>query len=335
MTLPLQPRLAGAVALAALLACAHAPGTSPLPAVAWPDGAAAPRARLAAIFPDPSAPPPRRSWVRALVDTLAGVGADDRRRAAALERPFGVAVAGDGSFVVADPDAPAVIRVPAQGAPKRVKCAGRDWSAPMAVAVAPDGALFVTDAGEVVQVGPGGHCSTLGSGRLERPTGVVVDGERLLVVDPPRHEIVVLSRGDAVLARWGTRGEGDGQLHFPTAIARAGDGTILVVDALNFRIARFSAGGEWLGAFGEAGQSGGALARPKAVALDPAGRIYVSDAQRDLVLVFSPAGEFDCALAAGGADPGRLTMPAGLAIAGSRLYVADSLNHRVQVFELL
>lgn len=318
-------------------ACAHAPA-APLPQVQWPEPPDAPRARLAALFPDPAAPLPRRSFLRAVLDVIAGVDDADRRcETGWLSRPFGIAALADGSFAVADPDAPAVLRVRGGGTATRLRCNGREWAAPMSVAEAPDGALWIADggAGELVRVAPDGGCRAVGAGLLERPTGVVAEAGRILVVDPPRHEVVALSPEGAVVGRFGRQGAGDGELHFPTAIARAQDGTLLVVDALNFRIARFSHDGSWLGAFGAPGQTGGALARPKGIAVDGEGRIYVSDAQRDAVLVFSPAGAFEVALGRGGAEPGRLTMPAGIAVAAGMLYVADSRNHRVQVFEIL
>lgn len=252
-----------------------------------------------------------------------------------LARPFGVAAGPDGSFVVADPDGPAVLRVRG-GRAEPVDCRGRAWSAPMAVAALGD-ALLVADggAGEVVRVAADGSCRALGSGQLERPTGVAAGPDRVYVADPPRHEVVELSPSGEVLARWGTLGDRDGQLHFPTAIAAAPSGELLVVDALNFRVVRYAPGGRRLGAFGARGETGGAFARPKGIAADGAGRIYVSDAQRDLVLVFSGTGEFEAALGASGSGPGELLLPAGVAVSGDRLLVADSHNHRVQVFEIL
>ena len=333
--------------------CAHGPAAAgPGPQVEWPEPPDAPRARLAALFPDPAAPLPKRSFLRAVLDIVAGVDEADRRReAGSLARPFGIAALADGSFAVADPDAPAVLRIrlataqgPSQGdrpnpgsSVARVACRGREWIAPMSVAESPDGSLWVADggAGELVRIAPDGACRAVGAGLLERPTGVVAEASRVLAVDPPRHEVVALSQDGAVLGRFGRQGSGDGELHFPTALARAGDGTLLVVDALNFRIVRLAPDGAWLGAFGAPGQTGGALARPKGVAVDAEGRIYVSDAQRDAVLVFSPAGAFEVALSRGGTEPGRLTMPAGVAVGAGRLYVADSQNHRVQVFEIL
>lgn len=331
-------RYAAFTALATCAACAHAPRPrESLPEVYWPAAPAEPRARLAGVLPDPSAPPPRRSAWRAVLDLVAGVDREARRRDDALVRPFGVAARADGSVLVADPDRGDVVRFDAAGGASSVACRGREWAAPMAVALSPDGAAFVADggAGEIVRVGPDGACSALGAGALERPTGVAVVADLVLVADPPRHQVVVLSTSGEVLARWGGRGDQDGQLHFPTAIVAAADGGALVVDALNFRVARFSPDGAWLGAFGAPGTAGGDLERPKGIALDAEGRVYVSDAQRDAVLVYSPGGSFEYAIGAEGAAPGRLTMPAGLAVAGRKLYVADSHNQRVQVFELL
>lgn len=329
-------RLAHRAVVAALLAfagasCAYAPpaASRPLPSVVWPAPPAAPALRLAAVFPDPGAPAPRRSRLRAVLDFLAGTDGA-RKREPVLVRPFGIAALPGGSFLVADPDRPAVLRVEADGRHTALSCKGRPWVAPMAVDASPEGSVWVADggAGEVVRIGGDGACRAIGKGALERPTGLAVLGDRVYVVDPPRHAVVALSLDGTEAGRWGTRGDGDGQLHFPSAIARTAGGTLLVVDALNFRIARFSPEGRWLGAFGD-------VARPKGVAVDAAGRIYVSDAQRDLVLRFTPEGVLEAELGAGGGDPGHFTLPAGVSSAGGRLLVADSHNQRVQVFEIL
>jgi DNA-binding beta-propeller fold protein YncE len=322
--------------LALALACAHA-GTAPhaLPEVLWPAPPAAPLVQLAALFPDPSRPAEERPGWRRVLDAIAGIERTEAD-AAWVVRPFGVAATAAGELVIADPDGPGVVRVDAAGRAERVACRGREWNAPIAVAVSGE-ALLVADAGagEIVRIARDGRCERLGAGAFERPTGVAVAGDRIWVVDPPRHAVVALSASGAVVARVGALGEGPGQLHFPTAIAAAPDGTLLVVDALNFRVVRLDGEGRFLGAFGKAGDEGGDFARPKGVAADASGRIFVSDAQRDLVLVFAADGAFQCALGASGSTPGALLLPAGLAVAGGRLLVADSHNRRVQVFELL
>lgn len=326
-----------AVALATGAGCAHAPpARAPLAAVEWPAPPAAPRVRLVALLPDPAAPPPPRSFWRRVADALTGVD-PVRERGKLLARPFGVAIEASGAVVVADPDAPGVVRFEVDGAAGRVTCRDRDWVGPIAVTVAPGGELVVADGGaaEIVVVPADGRCRVLGRGALERPTGVAVAGDRYVVVDPPRHAVVVLSATGEVLARWGSHGDGDGQFNFPTALTVAADGSFLVVDALNFRIVHLAPDGSWLGAFGVRGDTGAAFARPKGVATDAAGRVYVSDAQRDLVLAFGAGGAFDYAAGASGTAPGHFTLPSGIALRGGRLYVADSLNRRVQVFEML
>lgn len=296
----------------------------------WP-GPEAPQVRWLAVLPaEPMAREPS-FWAKAL-DVI--VGTDPRPPAPAFVRPFGVAAA-EAEVFVADPEAPAVYRIDRQsGAAAPLECADRPWGAPIAVALDASGTLYVADRASVVRVRKG-SCAVLVGAGLERPSGLAFAAGRLYAVDPPRHQVIAFSADGSELLRFGSRGEEPGELNFPTAIAAAGDGSLLVVDALNFRIDRFAPDGKFLGAFGEAGDAGGAFGRPKGVATDSRGRIYVSDVQHDVVLVFSPGGEFAFAVGRTGEGPGQFLLPAGLAVSGRFLFVADSYNHRVQVFELL
>ena len=333
MTQPTTRRLAIALA-AALVGCAAVkPAPTGAAAPAWPEPPAAPRARFAAQFPGRDGDRSRSFWRRTL-DAVVGVERSSEPAASALERPFAIA-AERGGFLVADPDGARVLRVDWRaGRSEPVECAGRAWVAPIAVAVDAAGAALVADGDHVVRVA-GGSCSAFGEGALERPAGVAAGRDRVYVVDPPRHDVVAFDQTGAEVLRFGSRGDGDGELNYPTAIAVAPDGSLLVVDALNFRIVRFSADGQFLGAFGEAGDEDGSFARPKAVAVDAGGRIYVSDAERDVVAVYDAAGRFEYALGASGSGTGELLLPAGVAVADRHLFVADSHNRRIEIFELL
>lgn len=324
------------LALLVAISCAHAPAPArPVAEVVWPQPPAVPRLRLLAVIPSPDAAPPRRSFWRRVADVVVGRDPQEREERQ-LVRPFGVAAAADGSLFIADPDLPGVLHVDAAGLLEPVTCRSREWSAPMAVAVAAGGELWVADAGaaEIVVVPLDRRCRTIGAGMLERPTGIALPPGRVVIADPPRHQLVVLSPEGALLARWGTEGEGDDQLHFPTSVA-VDDTGVLVVDALNFRIVRVSAEGRSAPAFGAPGDTGGAFARPKGVAVDRAGRVYVTDAQRDVVLVHDAQGTFEYAAGASGSGAGSFQHPAGIAILGDRLYVVDSHNVRIQVFQIL
>lgn len=327
--------LAGAAA--ALAACAHspAPAAASGPAPVWPEPPSPASVRWAGAWPDASRPAAEPGFLSRLGRAIAGLP-EPAPESPPWQRPFGVA-AREGVVWVADPEGRSVLRLEWGGeAATPVTCPGRSWASPLAVAAGDDGALWVADggAGVVVRVAASG-CAAIGAGELERPSGLALAPGRVYVVDPPRHHVAVFGAGGARIATIGDRGEGPGQLNFPTAAAVAGDGTLLVVDALNFRVSRYAPDGSFVAAFGEPGDEGGALARPKAVAAGPGGRVYVSDVQRDVVLVFSPAGEYLFAIGATGDGPGQFLMPAGLALAGRRLFVADSYNRRIQAFDLL
>jgi DNA-binding beta-propeller fold protein YncE len=277
--------------------------------------------------------PPTSAWQGALT-WLTGI--DQRPPDEGLARPFDVAFAPDGTLLVADPDGPRVLRYDAGGTfLADLSCGDRPWGAPVSVAASLED-VFVSDPGAmaVVRWTPTG-CSLLGVGALVRPAGLALAAGQVLVADPPAHQVVALRRDGTVAARWGERGDGPGQLHFPSDVAVGPDGSILVVDTFNCRVVRLDAGGRWLDAFGGPDDASGGLARPKGIAAGSDGTRWVSDAERDLVLVFDATGTFRYAVGAPGAAPGAFSNPAGLAVTHDRLAVADSLNRRIQVFELL
>jgi DNA-binding beta-propeller fold protein YncE len=331
-------RRLAALALAFGLACASGQaGPSPPagPPPRWPPAPAQARILFEDSFPSPRRAPPQTSFWGRVWNAVVGLG-DDRRDDPPLQRPFGIALGGD-RLLVADPDLRTVLSVDWRaGTSEAVTCPSRDWILPMGVAAGEAGSIWVADAGAhaLVEVA-GGRCRSVGAGVLDRPTGVAVGAGRIYAVDTPRHEVIAFSPAGAPVARVGVRGEEDGQLNFPTALAVLADGTLLVVDALNFRVARFTADGRWLRSFGNPGDGGGAFGRPKAIAADAQGRIYVTDALNDVVVVFSPEGEFQLAFGGRGDGPGALTLPAGVAVGADRVFVADSFNRRVQIYQLL
>lgn len=326
------------LACASALACARAPvkasgATQPSPVV-WPEPPSPPRVRLAVVVSEGTNAAPARSWWRRAFGVITGEVAVDRPRTA-LERPFDVSVDETGAFAVADPDSRRVLRYDAKGNfAGDALCPGREWSAPMGVVAMPGGELIVVDSGAASIVRWTLHgCRVVCETGLLRPVGVAARGDRIVVADPPAHQVVALSGTGEVLGRWGQRGDGPGQFQFPTDVALDADGSMFVVDSLNFRIAHLDRDGRWLGAFGDLGEQDGGLARPKGIDLDASGLVYVTDAQRDVVVVTRRDGALEYLLGAPGAEPGRLAHPAGIAASGSRVAIADSLNGRVQVFE--
>ena len=75
---------------------------------------------------------------------------------------------------------------------------------------------------------------------------------------------------------------------------------------------------------------------PKGVASDSEGVIYVVDTLFDNVQLFDEKGEFLLTLGNRGTGQGEFWLPSGIFIdGGDRLYVCDTYNRRIQIFEIL
>ncbi|MEQ8767349.1 MAG: hypothetical protein RL885_25790 [Planctomycetota bacterium] len=75
------------------------------------------------------------------------------------------------------------------------------------------------------------------------------------------------------------------------------------------------------------------LLRPVDVAFDEEGRLYVLDQDAGRIHRFSTEGLLEASFGATGAYPGLMSSPSGLACSEGRVFVADTWNHRVQVFD--
>jgi len=168
-----------------------------------------------------------------------------------------------------------------------------------------------------------------------RPTGVAASSGELYVVDTIGHWVVVVSPTGAVVRHFGTRGIEPGQLNYPTNIATDRAGRLYVTDTLNFRVQVFDREGRFLDTFGRLGDGPGDFDKPKGIAVDDKGRIYVVEGLHDVVQIFDSEGRLLLVFGGSGTGPGQLWLPAGIALSGNTVYVADTANRRVQVFERL
>ena len=145
----------------------------------------------------------------------------------------------------------------------------------------------------------------------------------------------MVSPDGGYLGAFGMQGNGPGQFNFPTNIARDADGTLYVTDTLNFRVQAFDAEGRFLGMFGKLGDGAGDFDKPKGVAVDSAGHIYVVEGLNDVVQIFDQSGRLLLVFGESGAAEGQFWLPTGITIVNDMVYVADSANRRVQVFQYL
>jgi NHL repeat-containing protein len=297
---------------------------------------------LAAAIGRPTTGPNQPSLPGFLGDVPDGLAA---ARASRLHLPTGLTVDRTGAVLVADCGRACIRRLDGRGGLTSIVGAedlpgdGGDggpadlallrWCA--GLALAPDGALFIADAGNhrVRRVVPDGTIATV-AGRGER--GFAGDG------------------GPAAHAR----------LAGPEGVAVGPDGALYIADTGNDRVRRVGrdgviatvagAGGRRLALPGEevvvrfGGDGGPATAArlnwPSDVAAGPDGSLYVADTYNGRVRRIGPDGVI--ATVAGGGAPGALGdggpageawlyLPQGVAVApDGALLIADSGNHRIR-----
>ncbi|HSB90722.1 MAG TPA: flippase activity-associated protein Agl23 [Anaerolineales bacterium] len=180
-------------------------------------------------------------------------------------------------------------------------------------------------------------------GQLAAPRAVAVapDGS-LYVADTGNHRIQHLTADGQVLQTWGQfadAAQGDapgGTFNEPWGLAVAPDGSVYVADTWNNRVQHFTADGAFLGMFGFFGQaeSPDAFWGPRAVAVDDTGRLFVADTGNKRIVMFDSAGNSLGEFGGVGALPGLLNEPVGLAVGpDGTVYVDDTWNQRIQAFQ--
>ena len=323
----------------ALLCCIGCAATPPArPAKAAPVRPAPPAEPAVVYVRDISCPADigaRPSVLGRFADWITGVGRDQGK----LSIPFGLALDDSDNLLVTDTGAGAVCFLDLTRKKwLRWESAGNlRFKAPVAVARRGP-TIFVADSalGKVLALDAKGKLKFEITLELERPSGLALSGDRLLVTDAQRHQVVIYDLGGKFISKFGGRGSGPGEFNFPTHVSVDAAGRIYVTDAMNYRIQVFAANGQFLRAFGSAGDGPGRFSRPKGVAADPAGHVYVVDAVFDNVQVFDEQGRLLMNWGEAGQLPGEFWLPNAIVISrDNEIYVADSFNHRIQVFRYI
>lgn len=169
---------------------------------------------------------------------------------------------------------------------------------------------------------------------LDAPMDVAVDKSgRTFVADTGHNAIKVYNSYGQYQYQFGGPGDEPGQLSGPTGIAILND-VALVTETGNRRISVFDLKGKFLGFFikeKEIPQLQGII--PCGISISPQGMVFVTDIFQQRVICFTPDGFVLFYFGKPGNKPGYFAYPNDVAVdAQENIYVADSNNARVQVF---
>jgi len=169
-------------------------------------------------------------------------------------------------------------------------------------------------------------------GQLNKPRSVAVDANDNLFVVDMTGRVQKFSPAGVFLSSWQMPQTDKGK---PKGMCRDAEGNIVVVEPHYSRVNHFTPAGQSVRQWGVHGTNVGELALPRAVAVNRHGTIFVSEyGVTERVQMFSVDGrQLLRVIGREGPGPGEFNRAEGLGLdATDRLYVADSCNHRVQVF---
>lgn len=197
-----------------------------------------------------------------------------------------------------------------------------------AMVVAPDMSLYVADTAtnHVLHFSWDGRLlRSLGhENTLARPAGLVVDDAtgQLLVADSLYNHVVVFNSFGRVLATLKSL-----EAHSIESMARGPDGLYLV-DRIGRQVVVMGLDGRDRYVIGN-----DTLKDPRAIAVDRFNRVFVSDDFDNTIKVFEHR-ELAASFGGPGATPASFNRITHLSLDQNTLYVADSLNGRIQIFHL-
>jgi sugar lactone lactonase YvrE len=178
--------------------------------------------------------------------------------------------------------------------------------------------------------------------RLSHAGALAVGPDGNLYLTDFSQRVTVISPAGMVLRRWGKPGTGPGEFKFiapdPTdpidtlgKIAVGPDGLVYVSDSGNGRVQVFTPQGRFVRQFGSYGSGKGQFLLPGDLVADEAGNVYVVDGQVQTLAKFSPAGKVVWQIGGGASSDPDLTGHFHLASidAHGRLVIVNDDQKRV------
>ncbi|MDQ6632186.1 MAG: 6-bladed beta-propeller [Verrucomicrobiota bacterium] len=173
-----------------------------------------------------------------------------------------------------------------------------------------------------------------GLGQFNKPRSLTLDANDNLFVVDMTGRVQKFSSNGVYLTSWQMPQTDLGK---PKGMDRDAAGNIVVVEPHYSRVNHFSPDGKLIAQWGIRGTNVGQLAMPRSIASNSRGEIYVSEyGQTERVQRFSKDGKtFLGGFGKLGNREGEFNRAEGLGTdSNDQIFVADSCNHRIQIFSV-
>ncbi len=214
-----------------------------------------------------------------------------------------------------------------------------EFNYPRAIALAPNGLLYVVDKAARVQALTADGEYRLGWRMPDftagKPTGLTIAGDgAVYFADTHYSRILTFDAQGRPLAEFGTFGDGPGQFRLPTDVAIDPRGFIYVSEyGGNDRISKFDTTWKFLLAFDGSENGGLRIVRPQSLLVAPDATLWVADACNHRICQFDADGKLLRSFGSLGDGRGELRFPYGVErLSDGTLVVCEYGNNRLQRF---
>ena len=168
------------------------------------------------------------------------------------------------------------------------------------------------------------------SAPLRKPMAVLELDNKIYVSDSDNHRVQVFDSEGNPIQIIGKMGKGKGEFQFPYGLASDSQKQLYVADLTNGNISVLSSSGQFIKYLGNSID----IKQPAGLFIEN-DRVYVADVSLNKVSVFDLDGKKLSEIGSPGTELGQLRSPNAVALYKGKVYVSDTGNDRVQIFNQL
>ena len=166
------------------------------------------------------------------------------------------------------------------------------------------------------------------------PQHLAFDSENnLYVTDLGNARIQKFDSNGNFISEWGSKGSQSGQFGYPTGIT-VSEKFVFVSDNRNHNIQKFDHDGNFISKWGGFGNDNGKFKSPKGITISDDKFVYVVDSGNARIQKFTLDGEYVSHFGQSGQRGGNFVSPVDITINSGKIYVTDSNQQSVIVFDL-